>query len=220
MLKINPLVNNLKRRQSSAGSPLQTDRIYSSPQGLDHSIPHAQRFFVFVFLYFAQVQIGCHIQRDFSYLYFCILTKSGMDTICTKILCICISVICSSQNWIPFTIYLYFCILLKSWLAKTTIPQGSFVFFLFSQNQICGPLYTTCRENQRHITKPLIQIFKLKFLVPFWIFSALCIHFLCITTNVCFLKSKRDLQFMIVLSFKNGALPIFICFSKAVMRYC
>ena len=91
---------------------------------------------------------------------------------------------------------------------------------LFSQNQICGPLYTTCRENQRHITKPLIQIFKLKFLVPFCIVSALCIHFLCITTNVCLLKSKRDLQFMIVLSFKNCTLPIFICFSKAVMRYC
>ena len=75
-------------------------------------------------------EIGCHILRDFSYLYFCILTKSGRDTICTTILCICISVICSSQDWICTIyrdcFYLYFCILLKSWLD--TICTKIFVF--------------------------------------------------------------------------------------------
>ena len=135
MLKINPLVNNLKRRQSSAGSPLQTDRIYSSPQGLDHSIPHAQRFFVFVFLYFAQVQIGLHIQREF--LYFCILTKSVMDTICTEILCNCISVICSSQNWTQNAqrffvfVYLYLAQVLIGGYHDTTFTLHRDPLYLF-----------------------------------------------------------------------------------------
>ena len=149
-----------------------------------------------------------------------------MGTICTKILGICISVIWSSQNWMPLP---FICISVSCSSPDWRIPryhihtaQRSFVsvFLLFCQNQARGPLYTTCRENQRHITKPLIQILKLKFLVPFSLFSALCIHFLCIAMSVCLLKNKRDLQFMIVLSFKNVSPPMFICFSKALLKYC